>query len=141
VPAFHGLLAELETIRGEIDSAVALIEWGVEMAKENEERFTDSYLYRLRGDPRTGGRQGNGQGSGPGFKVEGLEPIYVHRQSRTLSQNPVGPLCSPNTKSFWICTGNEPLATDRGPWRNATDAPSAALRRSPTPPHYSYIIV
>ena len=49
-PSFHGLLAELEAIRGDFDSALASIDQGLEMAKETEEHFTDPYLYRLRGE-------------------------------------------------------------------------------------------
>ena len=49
-PSFHGLLAELEVIRRDPDSALTLIDEGLAMAQETEEHFTDPYLYRLRGE-------------------------------------------------------------------------------------------
>jgi predicted ATPase len=49
-PSFHGLLAELEVIRRDADSALTLIDEGLAMAQETEEHFTDPYLYRLRGE-------------------------------------------------------------------------------------------
>jgi predicted ATPase len=49
-PSFHGLLAELEVIRRDPDSALTLIDEGLAIAQETGEHFTDPYLYRLRGE-------------------------------------------------------------------------------------------
>ena len=49
-PSLYGLLAELEApVRGP-ESALALIDQGLAIAKETGEHFTDPYLHRLRGD-------------------------------------------------------------------------------------------
>jgi predicted ATPase len=50
VPSFHGLLAELEAMRPDLDSALTTIKAGLAMAEETGEHYTDPYLHRLRGD-------------------------------------------------------------------------------------------
>jgi predicted ATPase len=49
-PSFHGLLSELEAIRGNIDGALATIDAGLGIAEETGERYTDPHLHRLRGE-------------------------------------------------------------------------------------------
>ena len=49
-PGFHGLLADLEAMRPDLDSALATIDAGLALAEETGEHYTDSYLHRLRGD-------------------------------------------------------------------------------------------
>jgi class 3 adenylate cyclase/tetratricopeptide (TPR) repeat protein len=49
-PSFYGMLAELEAMRGDYDSALMQIDQGLAVADETEERFTDPYLHRLRGE-------------------------------------------------------------------------------------------
>jgi predicted ATPase len=49
-PSFHGLLAELEAMRPDLDSALTTIEAGLAMAEETGEHYTDPYLHRLRGE-------------------------------------------------------------------------------------------
>ena len=49
MPSFHGLLAELEVTQGP-DSALTLIDEGLQIAEETGEHIADPYLYRLRGD-------------------------------------------------------------------------------------------
>ncbi len=49
-PSFHGLLAELEDLRGDPDGALTLIDEGLAIAEETGEHFTDPYLHRLRGE-------------------------------------------------------------------------------------------
>ena len=49
-PSFHGLLAELEAMRPDLDSALATLDAGLAMAEETGEHSTDPYLYRLRGE-------------------------------------------------------------------------------------------
>jgi predicted ATPase len=49
-PTFYGLLAELETMRPDVESALATIKAGLAIAETTGEHYTDSYLYRLRGD-------------------------------------------------------------------------------------------
>ena len=49
-PSFHGLLAELEAMRPDLDGALATIDAGLAIAEETGEHYTDPYLYRLRGD-------------------------------------------------------------------------------------------
>jgi predicted ATPase len=49
-PSFHGLLAELEASRPDLESALAAVDAGLAIAKETGEHYTDPYLYRLRGD-------------------------------------------------------------------------------------------
>ena len=49
-PSLHGLLAELETPARGPESALALIDQGLAIAKETGEHFTDPYLHRLRGE-------------------------------------------------------------------------------------------
>jgi len=49
-PSFHGLLAELEALRADMDGALTLIDQGLAIAKETGEHFTDPYLHRLRGE-------------------------------------------------------------------------------------------
>jgi hypothetical protein len=44
------MLAELEAESGDYDSALVQIEQGLALADETEERFTDPYLHRLRGE-------------------------------------------------------------------------------------------
>ena len=49
-PSFHGLLAELEAMRPDLDTALTTIEAGLAMAEETGEHYTDPYLHRLRGE-------------------------------------------------------------------------------------------
>ena len=49
-PSFHGLLAELEAMRPDLDSALATIDAGLAIAEETGEHYTDPYLHRLRGE-------------------------------------------------------------------------------------------
>ena len=49
-PSFYGMLAELEAMTGGYDSALMQIDQGLAIADETEERFTDPYLHRLRGE-------------------------------------------------------------------------------------------
>ncbi|HZZ26023.1 MAG TPA: hypothetical protein VFE60_27270, partial [Roseiarcus sp.] len=49
-PSFHGLLAELEAMRPDVDSAFAAIDAGLAIAEETGEHYTDPYLHRLRGE-------------------------------------------------------------------------------------------
>ena len=49
-PAFYGLLAELEAMRPDLDSALAAVETGFALAEETGEHYTDPYLHRLRGE-------------------------------------------------------------------------------------------
>jgi class 3 adenylate cyclase/predicted ATPase len=49
-PSFQGLLAELEAMRSDLDSALTTIDAGLTMAEETGEHYTDPYLLRLRGD-------------------------------------------------------------------------------------------
>ena len=49
-PSFYGLLAELEAMRSDLDSALAAIDAGLAIAEETGEHYTDPYLYRLRGE-------------------------------------------------------------------------------------------
>jgi class 3 adenylate cyclase/tetratricopeptide (TPR) repeat protein len=49
-PSFHAMLAELEAMQSDFDSALALIDQGLAIANETGEHYTDSYLYRLRGE-------------------------------------------------------------------------------------------
>jgi predicted ATPase len=49
-PWLRGLLAELEVEARGPDIALALIDQGLAISQETEERFSDPYLYRLRGD-------------------------------------------------------------------------------------------
>jgi len=49
-PSFYGMLAELEAMTGGYDSALMQIDKGLAIADETEERFTDPYLHRLRGE-------------------------------------------------------------------------------------------
>jgi adenylate cyclase len=49
-PSLHGLLAELEAPARGPESALALIDQGLAIAKETGEHFTDPYLHRLRGE-------------------------------------------------------------------------------------------
>ena len=49
-PSFYGLLAELEAMRSDLESALAAIDAGLAIAEETGEHYTDPYLYRLRGD-------------------------------------------------------------------------------------------
>jgi class 3 adenylate cyclase/predicted ATPase len=49
-PSFHGLLAELEAMRSDLDGALTTIEAGLAMAEETAEHYTDPYLHRLRGE-------------------------------------------------------------------------------------------
>ena len=50
VPLVYGLLAELETATHRPDVALTLVDQGLGIADETEERYTDPYLHRLRGD-------------------------------------------------------------------------------------------
>jgi predicted ATPase len=49
-PSFHGLLAELQAMRPDLDGALTTIEAGLAMAEETGEHYTDASLHRLRGD-------------------------------------------------------------------------------------------
>ena len=49
-PSFYGLLAELEAMRPDLDSALATIDAGLAIAEETGEHYTDPYLHRLRGE-------------------------------------------------------------------------------------------
>jgi len=49
-PSFYGLLAELEALRPDLDSALAAIDTGFAFAEETGEHYTDPYLHRLRGE-------------------------------------------------------------------------------------------
>ena len=49
-PSFHGLLADLEAMRPDLDSALAAIDAGLALAEETGEHYTDPHLHRLRGD-------------------------------------------------------------------------------------------
>lgn len=49
-PMSYGLLAELEAMRPNMERALAAVDAGLAIAEETGERYTDSYLYRLRGD-------------------------------------------------------------------------------------------
>ena len=49
-PSFYGLLAELEAMRPDLDSALAAIDAGFAIAEETGEHYTDPHLHRLRGE-------------------------------------------------------------------------------------------
>ena len=49
-PWFHGLLADLEAMRPDLDSALAAIDAGLALAEETGEHYTDPHLHQLRGD-------------------------------------------------------------------------------------------
>ena len=49
-PLFHGLLADLEAETNGLDAALTLIDEGLGFSEETSERFSDPYLYRLRGE-------------------------------------------------------------------------------------------
>ena len=49
-PSFYGLLAELEAMTRDYDSALARIDQGLAIADETGEHFTDPYLHRLCGE-------------------------------------------------------------------------------------------
>ena len=49
-PSFYGLLAELEAMRPDVDSALAAIDTGFAIADETGEHYTDPHLHRLRGE-------------------------------------------------------------------------------------------
>ena len=49
-PLFHGMLAQLEAATRGPDAALTLVDEGLAIAAETEERFSDRYLHRLRGD-------------------------------------------------------------------------------------------
>jgi predicted ATPase len=49
-PSYYGLLAELEALTRDYDSALARIDQGLAIADETGEHFTVPYLYRLRGE-------------------------------------------------------------------------------------------
>jgi hypothetical protein len=49
-PSFYGLLAELEAMRLDQESALAAIDAGLAIAEDTGEHYTDPYLYRLRGE-------------------------------------------------------------------------------------------
>ena len=49
-PSFYGLLAELEAMRLDRESALAAVDAGLAIAEDTGEDYTDPYLYRLRGD-------------------------------------------------------------------------------------------
>jgi tetratricopeptide (TPR) repeat protein len=49
-PMLHGLLAELEATTDGFDAALTRIDRGLAISEETGERYSDSYLHRLRGD-------------------------------------------------------------------------------------------
>ena len=49
-PSFYGLLAELEAMRLDQESALAAVDAGLAIAEDTGEHYTDPYLYRLRGE-------------------------------------------------------------------------------------------
>ena len=49
-PSFYGLLAELEAMRLDLESALAAVDDGLAIAEDTGEHYTDPYLYRLRGE-------------------------------------------------------------------------------------------
>jgi predicted ATPase len=49
-PSFHGLIADLEAKTGRIDDALGSIDMALEIGREIGEHWTDSLLYRLRGE-------------------------------------------------------------------------------------------
>jgi class 3 adenylate cyclase/tetratricopeptide (TPR) repeat protein len=49
-PSFYGLLAELEAMRLDPESALAAVDVGLAIAEDTGEHYTDPYLYRLRGE-------------------------------------------------------------------------------------------
>jgi tetratricopeptide (TPR) repeat protein len=49
-PGFHGLIAELEAMRPDVESALAAIDAGLAISEETGEHLTAPYLYRLRGE-------------------------------------------------------------------------------------------
>jgi class 3 adenylate cyclase/predicted ATPase len=49
-PSFYGLLAELEAIRLDGESALAAVDAGLAIAEDTGEHYTDPYLYRLRAE-------------------------------------------------------------------------------------------
>jgi tetratricopeptide (TPR) repeat protein len=49
-PSYYGLLAELEAMTRDYDSALAWIDQGLAIADETGEHFTDPYLHRLCGE-------------------------------------------------------------------------------------------
>ena len=49
-PSFYGMLAELEAMSGDYDSALMQIDQGLAIAHATEEHYTDPYLHRLRGE-------------------------------------------------------------------------------------------
>ncbi len=49
-PSFYGLLAELEAMRPDPESALEAVDAGLAIAEKTGEHYTDPYLYRLRGD-------------------------------------------------------------------------------------------
>ena len=49
-PHYYGLIAELEVIANRVDTALASVDAGLALAEETGERWTDSPLYRLKGN-------------------------------------------------------------------------------------------
>jgi class 3 adenylate cyclase/predicted ATPase len=49
-PSFYGMLAELEAMSGDYESALMQIDQGLAIAHATEEHYTDPYLHRLRGE-------------------------------------------------------------------------------------------
>jgi predicted ATPase len=49
-PSFHGLIADLEAKTGRIDDALGSLDIALEIGREIGEHWTDSLLYRLRGE-------------------------------------------------------------------------------------------
>jgi len=49
-PSLHGMLAELEAMCPDLDTALMTIDAGLAMADETAEHYTDPYLHRLRGE-------------------------------------------------------------------------------------------
>jgi predicted ATPase len=49
-PWIYGMIAELESIAGGVDGALATADQGLELAKRTGERWTDSVLFRCKGE-------------------------------------------------------------------------------------------
>jgi predicted ATPase len=50
VPFFHGLLAELEAERQDIEQALTRIDEALALAQQTGEHWTDAFLHRIRGE-------------------------------------------------------------------------------------------
>ena len=115
-PSFYGMLAELEAMTGGYDRALMQIDQGLAIADETEERFTDPYLHRLRGECLLKREPGNSAPAEEAFK-----PPSRSQSSKAL----VVTSCSPRFHS--------PSSTNRpaAPLKPApfSRQPSMAFRR------------